>query len=139
MKKLIYLLGLCGLLLLISGCSDKTDSEKLIAKKTDLDDAVFESRPYQFELFDGDKLRIMRDGVPPDQYKIFSFDKILFEDGIPHSVYLEFDNVKVETKDEYYFISADGLPTFKLKKFMNHIVMDEEGREFIRNRLHSDK
>lgn len=134
MKKLIYLLGFCGLLLLIFGCSDKTDSEQLIAKKTDLEDAVFESRPYQFQLIEGDKLLILRDGVPPDERK-YSFDEILFEDGIPHSVYLEFDNVKVETKDEYYFISADGLSTFKLKKFMNHILMDEEGREFIRNRL----
>ena len=135
MKKVIYLWGLCVLpMLLILGCSDKNESE-LTAKKKDFENALFVGNRYQFQI-DDDKLLIMGNNFYGEKY---SFDDLLFEDGIPdnNAVFLEFDHVKVKTKGVDYFITADGI-SFKLKKFKNHIVMDEEGNEFIRNEIKLD-
>ena len=136
MKKNFYLLGLFTLVcLLIIGCTNENESE-YVADKDDFKNAFFKSDRYQIQI-DKDKLVISGNNYPGKKY---SFDYIFFPDGDEASggaVFMEYDNTKVTTKGANYYISADGI-SFTLKKFQNHIVLDEEGNEFIRTQIKLD-
>lgn len=134
MKKFIYLVLFCSLsVFLLVGCTNDAESGP-IANKSDLENAFFESNRYQFAISE-DKLLLMGYRYIGDRH---SFDDILFDgeetksDSV--SVHMEFDNVKVKTKGSEYFITADGI-SFTMKKFMDHIITDELGNEYIRNKF----
>lgn len=131
MKKMFYLLGLCGLsMLLLIGCMNK--NEEPIARENDLEEATFGSNRYQLTISDG-KLFVMGNVVVGEKH---IFDEIIFEENEPvvPSVSMVFEDVKIKTKGSEYFITADGI-SFKMKKFMNHIVKDELGNEYIIKKL----
>ena len=133
MKKLIFLFGICVLsVLLVFGCSDESESG-LIAKEEDLENSLFKSGRYQFTLIDN-KLEVR--GHFNNMEKEYAFDKIYFPEGgaTNSKVVKEYESVKVKTDAENYTITADGL-SIKFKKFMNHIIIDEEGYEFIKIKL----
>lgn len=133
MKKWIYLWGICILsVLLVVGCSDESESG-LVAKKEDLENSLFKSDRYQFTLIDN-KLEVI--GHYNTMEKEYTFDEIYFPEGgsTNTKVWKEYDNVKVKTDAENYSITADGL-SINFKKFMNHIITDEEGNEFIKIKL----
>lgn len=136
MKKMIYLFGLCTLVgLLLMGCSNENDSE-YVAHMDDLKDAIFNSNGYQFQLYE-DKLMVLGKNLSGKKY---SFDDILLADKDEErkeSSFREYENIKVKTEGANYYISGDDI-AFTLTKFQNHIVVDEEGNEFIRTQLKLD-
>ncbi|MBD8032410.1 protein-disulfide isomerase [Solibacillus merdavium] len=121
--------------LLAVGCSEENNnySSDLDAHKRDLDGYFFDSGRYQL-YFKDDKMMINGRDIGKDKKSVL--DEIYLNKGVElgGTVMEEYENVEVTTNDNKYTIKVDDF-TLEFTKFKDHIIVDSENMEFIRNKL----
>ena len=120
--------------LLAVGCSEENNyASDLDAHERDLDGYFFDSGRYQL-YFKDDKMMIIGREIGKDKKSVL--DEIYLNKGVElgGTVMEEYENVEVTTNDNKYTIKVDDF-TLEFTKFKDHIIVDSENMEFIRNKL----
>lgn len=120
--------------LLIVGCSEENNYvSDLDAHERDLDGYFFDSGRYQL-YFKDDKMMIIGREIGKDKKSVL--DEIYLNKGVELGglVMEEYENVEVTTNDNKYTIIVDDF-TLEFTKFKDHIIVDSENMEYIRNKL----
>ena len=120
--------------LLAVGCSEENNYvSDLDAHERDLDGYFFDSGRYQL-YFKDDKMMIIGREIGKDKKSVL--DEIYLNKGVElgGTVMEEYENVEVTTNDNKYTIKVDDF-TLEFTKFKDHIIVDSENMEFIRNKL----
>jgi hypothetical protein len=129
MKKRIGLLFLIvSFIFLLVACSD--DVTQYEAKASDFEDAGFENTNNQRIVVIGKDLLIF--GNFNTKKKMSSIDKTFKSENFvsDQSYQKKYKNVKITTKKDKYYITADGGISLEFKKIGDRIIVDEEGVEF---------
>lgn len=135
MKKILLLAILsvtCALMLI--GCDQlfSPKEPKKIAKVEDFETHFYESDRYTIYL-DEDKL-IIYGALLRDNKKSILNEVVVSDDMDSPFVHREFTNAKIKVKGDKYFITADDDVSLEFTKFMDHIIVDSEGMEYIRKK-----
>lgn len=120
--------------LLTVGCSEENNyASDLDAHERDLDGYFFDSGRYQL-YFKDDNMMIIGREIGKDKKSVL--DEIYLNKGVElgGSVMEEYENVEVTTNDNKYTIIVDDF-TLEFTKFKDHIIVDSENMEYIRNKL----
>ena len=120
--------------LLAVGCSEENNYvSDLDAHERDLDGYFFDSGRYQL-YFKDDKMMIIGRDIGKDKKSVL--DEIYLNKGVElgGTVMEEYENVEVTTNDNKYTIIVDDF-TLEFTKFKDHIIVDSENMEYIRNKL----
>lgn len=133
MKKIHFLtvLSIVSILMLM-GCDQKASSEEssMVAKPEDFETHFYESDRYAISLHK-DGLTIYGTFINDDKKSIL--DKVVVSESMDSPfIHKEYANAKVEVKDDKYIITADDDISLEFTKFMDHIIVDSEGMEYIR-------
>ncbi|MFF2753305.1 hypothetical protein ACFVR1_06055 [Psychrobacillus sp. NPDC058041] len=126
MKKRIGSLFLSVIFLLVACSEDVTQYE---AKASDFEDAGFENTNNQRIVAIGKDLFIFGNFNTKSKTSI---DKILESENFvsDQSYQKKYKNVKITTKKDKYYITADGGISLEFKKIGDRIIVDEEGVEY---------
>ena len=120
--------------LLAVGCSEENNYvSDLDAHERDLDGYFFDSGRYQL-YFKDDKMMIIGRDIGKDKKSVL--DEIYLNKGVElgGTVMEEYENVEVTTNHNKYTIIVDDF-TLEFTKFKDHIIVDSEKMEYIRNKL----
>ena len=120
--------------LLAVGCSEENNyASDLDAHERDLDGYFFDSGRYQL-YFKDDKMMIIGREIGKDKKSVL--DEIYLNKGVElgGTVMEEYENIEVTTNDNKYTIIVDDF-TLEFTKFKDHIIVDSENMEYIRNKL----
>lgn len=133
MKKILSLAMLiivCALMLF--GCDQQNSSKNSdkVAKAEDFESHFYQSDRYTIYLHE-DGLTIDGTFINDDRKSII--DKVVVSEDMdsPH-IHKELTNAKVKVKGDKYIITADDDISLEFTKFMDHIIVDSEGMEYIR-------
>lgn len=133
MKKILSLAMLsiaCALMLF--GCDQQNSSKNSgkVAKAEDFETHFYESDRYTIYLHE-DGLTVYGAFINDNRKSILD-DVVVSDDMGSPFIHREFTNAKVEVKGDKYFITADDDISLEFTKFMDHIIVDSEGMEYIR-------
>ncbi|MBD8036373.1 protein-disulfide isomerase [Solibacillus sp. A46] len=135
MKKSVSFFSLIIMCVLLAvGCSEENNyASDLDAHERDLDGYFFDSGRYQL-YFKDDKVMIIGREIGKDKKSVL--DEIYLNKGVElgGTVMEEYENVEVTTNDNKYTIKVDDF-TLEFTKFKDHIIVDSENMEYIRNKL----
>ena len=135
MKKSFSIFSLIIICVLLAvGCSEENNYvSDLDAHERDLEGYFFDSGRYQL-YFKDDKMMIIGREIGKDKKSVL--DEIYLNKGVElgGSVMEEYENVEVTTNDNKYTIIVDDF-TLEFTKFKDHIIVDSENMEYIRNKL----
>lgn len=126
MEKRIGFLFLSVIFLLVACSEDVTQYE---ANASDFEDAGFENNKNQRIVVIGKDLFIFGNF---NTKKKTSIDKILESENFvsDQSYQKKYKNVKITTKKDKYYITADGDISLEFEKIGDRIIVDEEGVEY---------
>ncbi|MGE7981894.1 protein-disulfide isomerase [Solibacillus sp. NPDC093137] len=133
MKKILSIAMLSiACVLSLFGCDQQNlskNSDK-VTKAEDFESHFYQSDRYTIYLHE-DGLTIDGTFINDDRKSIL--DKVVVSEEMdsPH-IHKEFTNAKVEVKGDKYIITADDGVSLEFTKFMNHIIVDSVGMEYIR-------
>lgn len=133
---IIFLLFLAiGTMLYLIPQSDKqlaVDSKEaaLVAKEEDFESHFYESDRYAVYLHE-DVLIIYGTFIGDNRKSIIA-DVLLSGEIDSPFIRKEYSDAKVETKGDKYLITAEGDISLEFTKFMEHIIVDSYGMEYIR-------
>lgn len=134
MKKILSLTMLSiACFLMLFGCEEQDspkETEK-IAKVEDFENYYYVSDAYTLDLQE-DKLLVS--GMFLRDKKSILDEFVLTEEMDGVFVNTEFTNAKVKVKDDKYFITADGGLSLEFTMFMDHIIVDSFGMEYVRKK-----
>ncbi|WP_339215923.1 protein-disulfide isomerase [Solibacillus sp. FSL W8-0372] len=135
MKKSVSFFSLIIMCVLLAvGCSEENNyASDLDAHERDLDGYFFDSGRYQL-YFKDDKMMIIGREIGKDKKSVL--DEIYLNKGVElgGTVMEEYENVEVTTNDNKFTIIVDDF-TLEFTKFKDHIIVDSENMEYIRNKL----
>ena len=134
MKKILSIAMLSiACVLILFGCDQQNSSKNSdkVAKADDFESHFYQSDRYTIYMHE-DELTIDGTFVNDDRKSIL--DKVVVSEDMdsPH-IHREFANAKVKAKGDKYIITADDGVSLEFTKFMDHIIVDSEGMEYIRN------
>ncbi|AWE07477.1 protein-disulfide isomerase [Lysinibacillus sp. 2017] len=133
MKKILSLAMLIACALMLFGCDQlfsPKEPEK-VAKVEDFKTYYYVSDRYTVYLHE-DKLLVY--GIYLRDTKSSLDEFVLTKEMDGPFVNTEFTNAKVKVKDDKYFITADDDLSLEFTIFMDHIIIDSFGTEYIRNK-----
>lgn len=134
MRKILSLAMLSiACVLMLFGCEeqDSLKEPKKIAKVEDFENYYYISDAYTLDLYE-DKLFVS--GMFLRDKKSILDEFVLTEEMDGLFVNTEFTNAKVKVKDDKYFITADDGLSLEFTMFMDHIIVDSFGMEYIRKK-----
>lgn len=124
------------LILITAGCVQEEDSSKyksdLKANASDLDGHYYKGYRYQL-YFKDDKMLVIKDNIIDKQKS--PLDALFVNEENKDKSFTstkEYQDIKIKTKGNKYYITVDDV-TLEFIKFKEHIIVDSEDVEYIRN------
>ncbi|TQR21744.1 protein-disulfide isomerase [Psychrobacillus vulpis] len=119
-----------SLIFFLAACSEEAKESTYIAKASDFEDSGFTSRSSQLIVVVGDELLISANYGHTKEKS--SIDNILELENVQSSVRFEklYKNVKIKTKGDKYYLTADNDISLEFQKIGERIIVDEEGMEY---------
>ena len=145
MKRWMICLTLLGLFFL-QGCKEESSivygngyQSDLKAKAEDLDGYILDSGTYKLHIEDDHMIvigKISSNNPVTGESDKHVLDEIFEAQGMKpfDSIFEEYDDVKIKTKGNVYTISVNDF-SIQFLKFKEHILVDKNGHEYIRNKL----
>jgi len=126
LKKRFLLFISIAFIFLLAACSEDVIQYK--AKSSDFEDGGFKNKHSQTIAINGEELLIFNNY---DHTEKTSIDKIFeSEDSTEKPRQKIYKNVKIKTKKDRYYITAEDGLSLEFKKIGERIIVDEEGVEY---------